>query len=129
MPKIKSAKKRLRQSLRRASVNKIKKEAYKTIKRQIKKVAGTGEAGKEKLEELGQKFYQAVDKAAKTGVIHRNKASREKSRIMALVRPSVISSSKKEIKPRNKRSKAAKKTARAKVSKANRKKASSRKAK
>lgn len=127
MPKLKSAKKRLRQSERRATVNYLKKEAYKSVKRQIKKALATGQ-DKNKLVELGKNFYKAVDKAAKTGVIHLNKASREKARIMELI--GATTSTKTETKkPAKKTAKAPRKTAKAKSAKGGRKKVSVRKAK
>lgn len=76
MPNTKSAKKRLKQDKVRYTRNKAKKKAYRSIKTRIKK----GEDG------LMPAFYKAVDKAAKSGAIHKNKASREKSRLIALVK-------------------------------------------
>lgn len=116
MPKTKSAKKKLRQEAKRRKQNLAKKEAYKTIKRQIKKALPQGG---ERLLELIKAFQKAVDKGAKTGAIHKNKAAREKAKVIALVKRANLSVE----------AKASGKKARAKVQKATRSKASSHKAK
>lgn len=83
MPITKSAKKALRQSMRRRARNLKKKEAYKGVTKDIKKLA---EAGKTKdARDLLSKLYQALDKAAKTHVIKKNKAARLKSRLTKLI--------------------------------------------
>lgn len=118
MPKLKSAKKRLRQNEKRKIKNRVKKEMYKELKRQIKKTVDGKKTGTS-LENLASKFYKAVDKAAKSGAIHKNKAAREKSLIMALIKKKgevtvpII----------------AKKNAKAKAAKAGKKKSTARKAK
>jgi len=76
-----SVKKRHRQEITRYKRNVAKKEAFKKIKRQFRK---SGE-GEEKLALMVKEFQKAVDKAAKSGAIHRNKAAREKARMMKLV--------------------------------------------
>ena len=74
MPIIKSAKKKLRQDIKRTKRNKQYEEAYKKILDQIRKHKKGA-----KTDELLKKAYKAIDKAAKKKVIHRNKASRLKS--------------------------------------------------
>lgn len=82
MPITRSAKKALRQSLRRHAQNLIKKEAYKRLVRDVKKFVS---AGKHKeAEKILPKLYKALDKAAKTNVIKKNKAARLKSRLTKL---------------------------------------------
>lgn len=81
MPITKSAKKALRQSARRQVRNLQKKRAYKGVIRTIKQ---GGEETKDLIKEIPA-LYKALDKAAKTNAIHRNKASRLKSRITKLV--------------------------------------------
>lgn len=83
MPITKSAKKALRQSIRRRIRNIEKKEAYKRLIRDIRKSAAAGkqEEAKKNLPQL----YKALDKAVKTNVIKKNKASRLKSRLTRLV--------------------------------------------
>lgn len=79
MPKTTSAKKALRQSIRRRSVNITRKKdlngAIKTFKKLLadKKV----EEAKKQLAVV----YQRLDKAAKNKVIEKNTASRLKSRL------------------------------------------------
>lgn len=79
MPITKSAKKALRQSVSRHTRNLKRKEAYKNITRDVRKLVESG-----KLKEAQEKLpslYQTLDKIAKTGLIKKNKASRLKSRI------------------------------------------------
>ncbi len=122
MPKLASAKKRLRQNITRRLKNIAKKETYRSLKRSIVKALQKGE--KTKLSEMLNNFYKAVDKAAKSGAIHFNKASREKSRLLALVKKGAVALIQKRSK-----AKSSKKTAKAKVQKAARKKGSGRKGK
>ena len=79
MPITKSAKKALRQSKKRAVRNlKVKR----TAKRALKDLARSGDAA------LLPQAYKALDKAAKSGVIKKNTASRMKSRITKRLRKS-----------------------------------------
>jgi small subunit ribosomal protein S20 len=84
MPITKSAKKRLRQSLERRVRNRAVKSSLKT---QIKRVL-TAIAGKEpeKVEGEYRLACKKLDKAAAAGVIHRNTASRHKSRLAARIK-------------------------------------------
>jgi len=82
MPITKSAKKAFRQSLRRSVRNLRKKEEYKAVIKNVKKLAVEGK--KEEAKKLLPELYKALDKAAKTNVIHHNKASRTKSRLTKL---------------------------------------------
>ena len=79
MPITKSAKKALRQSLRRKERNLIKKEAYKKTVKEITKLAAAG--NRDQAKTLIPNLYKALDKAAKTRAIHSNKAARLKSRL------------------------------------------------
>ena len=76
MPITKSAEKALRQSKTRRIRNLAKSNAYKLVMKELKKLAATG---KEAAKKLLPKVYKKIDKAAKTGVIKKNKASRLKS--------------------------------------------------
>ncbi len=79
MPITKSAKKALRQTKTRRERNIKRKDAYKSAVKTYKKLVdakNTGEAAT-KLAAA----YKALDKAAKTGAIKKNKASRIKSRL------------------------------------------------
>ena len=83
MPITKSAKKALRQSERRRKRNTQKKDAYKEL---VKKMQKAVEAGKtDDARAMLPALYKAVDKAAKTRVIAKNKAARLKSRAAKLV--------------------------------------------
>jgi len=82
MPITQSAKKALRQSIRRRKRNLRKMEAYKGAIKDYKKLIAA-----KKLDDAKtalQKVYKALDKAAKTNVIAKNKASRLKSRLAKL---------------------------------------------
>ena len=77
MPITASAKKALRQSIRRRARNLKRSSTYKSTMKDLKKMATAGQ-NKETQNQLA-KTYQAIDKAAKTGVIKKNKAARLKS--------------------------------------------------
>lgn len=83
MPITPSAKKALRQSLRRRERNLQKKEAYKKAIKEYRKLVV--EKKVEEAKKLLPAVYKALDKAAKTGVIHRNKAGRLKARLIKLL--------------------------------------------
>lgn len=75
----KSAKKALRQSVKRRERNRKKKDK---IKKTIKEIKGL--IAQKKIKEAQKLLlfvYKALDKAAKTGVIKKNTADRKKSRI------------------------------------------------
>lgn len=77
MPIIKSAKKALRQSKKKRVRNVKRANAYKTTIKEFKKLAAAGK--KDEAKKYIAKVYKTLDKAAKTGVIKKNKASRLKS--------------------------------------------------
>ncbi|MEE9164892.1 MAG: 30S ribosomal protein S20 [Nitrospinota bacterium] len=79
MPITKSAKKALRQNLTHQARNLAKKNKIKNIRRDIKKLLMAGKVSEAQMK-LTQ-LYKALDKAAKTNVIKKNKAARLKSRI------------------------------------------------
>ena len=83
MPITASAKKALRQSVRRRVRNLAKSNAYKTVFKELKRLASAGQkadAGK-----LLPKVYKKIDRAAKTRVIKKNKAARLKSAAAKLI--------------------------------------------
>lgn len=84
MPITSSAKKALRQSLKRRERNLLRKEAYKKTVRDFKKLAASGQI--KEAEKLLPQLYKTLDKAAKTGAIKKNKASRLKSRLSRSLR-------------------------------------------
>ena len=83
MPITTSAKKALRQSIRRRERNIEKSEGYKRAIKDYKKLVAAKKPGEAKT--ALQKVYKALDKAAKTNVISKNKASRLKSRLAKLL--------------------------------------------
>lgn len=84
MPNSKSAAKRLRQDKKRSERN---TQAKLNISFIAKKVAKSIEAkDKTKAQEWYAKFQKAVDKAAKSGLYHKNTAARKKSRMVAKVK-------------------------------------------
>jgi len=86
MPITKSAKKALRQSKRRQARNIKRKKAFRLLVKEFRKALAAKEFDKAK--ELLPKVYKALDKAAKTGVIKKSKASRLKSRLAKLLKVS-----------------------------------------
>lgn len=91
MPITSSAKKALRQNKTRHARNTTKKEAYKKVVVKYRKlVAAKSHDEAIKLLPLA---FKALDKAAKTKVIEKNKASRLKSRLAQLINKSVKASS------------------------------------
>jgi small subunit ribosomal protein S20 len=72
LPNIKAAEKWMRQTEKRTTQNKDVKTRLKTV---FKKAVTTQDAA------LAKSVESQFDKAAKTGVIHANKAARKKSRL------------------------------------------------
>lgn len=87
MPITKSAKKALRQSIRRKAQNLRRKNAYKNTLKEFKSLAAAGK--KDDAKKLLPNVYQSLDKAAKTNVIPKNKAARLKSSATKLLRKTV----------------------------------------
>ncbi|PIP23365.1 MAG: 30S ribosomal protein S20 [Candidatus Nealsonbacteria bacterium CG_4_10_14_0_2_um_filter_38_17] len=84
---IKSAKKALRQSLRRRAQNLVYKQKMKSLVKEVRNLVS-----QKKLEEAKKilpQIYKALDKAAKKEVIKKKAASRKKSRLTKLVNKSV----------------------------------------
>ena len=81
--KIPSALKRHRQSLKRRMVNKIRKTRVKNIEAKLNDLIKGGD--KEAVQKCLSKCFSELDKAAKKGTIHINKANRKKSRLVARV--------------------------------------------
>ncbi len=77
MPITKSAKKALRQSKKRRVGNLSRINSYKNAVKQFKKLIAAGQM--DEASKTLPSVYQSVDKAAKSGVIKKNKASRLKS--------------------------------------------------
>ena len=72
MPRIKSAKKRMRQARARAAHNRTQRSAVKTaVKR----------ARTETTKDTVAAAHKALDRGARKGLVHRNAAARKKSRL------------------------------------------------
>lgn len=80
MPQTKSAKKRLRQSVKKTNRNRQIKNKAKKAKKNFLQLINQGnlEEARTKLPEL----MSIIDTTAEKGVWHKNKAAREKSRLM-----------------------------------------------
>ncbi|KGQ22758.2 30S ribosomal protein S20 [Thermus filiformis] len=78
-----SAMKRHRQSLKRRLRNKAKKSAIKTLSKKAAALAAEGKA--EEALKILKKAQSLIDKAAKGSTLHKNAASRRKSRLMRKV--------------------------------------------
>ncbi|HXG13492.1 MAG TPA: 30S ribosomal protein S20 [Gemmataceae bacterium] len=83
MPHTKSAKKRLRQNIKRRLRNRSTIKAIKTYLKRVKAAAAAGD-----LEQLRKEFVLAtkkLDKAAAKRIVHPNLAARKKSQLARLV--------------------------------------------
>ena len=83
MPITQSAKKAIRGSLRKKAVNDRRTRAMKEMIKKVEKLTKADKAGALKM--LSSAF-QAIDKAAKTGVIKKNTAARKKARLSRLTK-------------------------------------------
>lgn len=83
MPNIKSAKKRVKTSAKKRENNNVITARTKTsIKKFVKEVeSGNKDTAKEKLNVA----VKNIDKAASSGLIHKNKAARDKSRLTKMM--------------------------------------------
>jgi len=79
MPITKGAKKALRASKNKKVFNDKRKKDLREITKKVKKLVADKD-GKKAAGELGV-AYKAIDKAAKSGIIKKNTASRKKSRL------------------------------------------------
>lgn len=76
MPKLRSAKKALRQSRRRAAHNRTQRSALRTALKRVRNAATRQDA----LQAYGV-AVRLLDRAARQGLIHANNAARHKSRL------------------------------------------------
>lgn len=79
MPIIKSAKKRVRITERKTRENRIQKNRLKRAEKEFTKALEENDLGK--AQENHREVVSLLDKLAKKGIIHKNKASRKKSRL------------------------------------------------
>lgn len=98
MPIIKSAIKRARQQLKRRSHNLTVKSA---VKKDVKAFMSAVEAKDAKaIQETLKEAYSELDRAAKKGTLHKNTASRRKSRLAALANKTMAEKPAAEEKPK-----------------------------
>jgi len=83
----KSAKKALRQSLKRKTRNKQRKEKIKNLIKQARILVSQKKAGEAK--KLLPQVYKLLDKTTKTGLIKKNAAARKKARITRLINKNI----------------------------------------
>ena len=79
MPNIKSAKKRLRQSLEARTRNRAAKSVLRTLVRRVREAIAAADVAKS--EEAFKVVQKRLDQTAAKGIIHRNRAARVKSRL------------------------------------------------
>ena len=83
MANTKSAIKAARQALRRQARNKIAKSRLKTLSRKLAKL--TSENKTDEARAVAVESISALDKAAKSNVVHKNVLARHKSKLSKLV--------------------------------------------
>ena len=79
MPITKTAKRALKKSLKNRQVNKTRKEALKKEEKKFSKALLSSNI--EEVKKILNVLYKLLDKAAKTNLIKKNKAKRDKSRL------------------------------------------------
>jgi len=82
MPITKSAKKALRQNVRRRKMNVKRKAELKSVVKRYKKLIDAGQ--KDEARKYLSQVYKKLDKSAKVNLIKKNKAGRLKSRLSRL---------------------------------------------
>lgn len=80
VPRIKSAKKRMRQTKARTAHNKAARSELRTAIKKVKTAASPAEAS-----EALQQASSLIDRAGRKSIVHRNTASRTKSRLAKMV--------------------------------------------
>lgn len=81
MPQIKSAKKAMRQSRRHAVVNRAQRSALRTALKRVR-----GATTKDEATQAYAAAVRLLDRAARKGLIHKNNAARNKSRLAKYVK-------------------------------------------
>ncbi len=79
MPNTKSAERRMRNSARKQVQNRSTHSRLHTLEKDYLDLVGAGK--KDEATKAFQTVSSALDKAAKTGTIHKSRASRKKSRL------------------------------------------------
>jgi small subunit ribosomal protein S20 len=81
VPKIKSAKKAMRQARTRTVHNKAQRSALRTALKHVRDAKGADDAAR-----AYAAATRLLDRAARTGLIHPNNAARHKSRLAKVVK-------------------------------------------
>jgi small subunit ribosomal protein S20 len=84
MPITSSAKKALRQNIRRRAVNRVRKDTLKETIKNFKKLVKDNKTSEAKV--ALSKVFEIADKTAKTKLIKKTKASRIKSRTAKMLK-------------------------------------------
>lgn len=79
MPHSRSSKKRVRQTRTRTERNRTLRTAFRTVEKRIEELVAAGKGAEAKA--LLPEAYARLDKAAKRGVVHANKAANHKSKL------------------------------------------------
>ncbi|MGC9560400.1 MAG: 30S ribosomal protein S20 [Brachymonas sp.] len=83
-PRLASGRKRARQNVKLNTANTSLRSKYRTAVKNVEKAVAAGD--KDKAKELFAKMQSVVDTVADKGIFHKNKASRDKSRLSAQVK-------------------------------------------
>ena len=83
-PRLASGRKRARQNIKLNAANSSLRSKYRTAVKNVEKAVLAGD--KPKATELFAKMQSVVDTIADKGIFHKNKASRDKSRLSAKVK-------------------------------------------
>ena len=85
MANTRSAAKQARGAIRRRARNRVQLGTVRTSEKKIRALAKAGKT--DEAVKLLPAFQSQIDRAAKTGVLHKNNASRHKARVAALLKP------------------------------------------
>ena len=107
MPIIKSAKKRVKTAQKAAVRN---SKTKRSLKGALKAFGSAVTGGKKDVKKLESKAASALDKAAKKGVMHKNKVARKKRQLSKAARRTAGSATKTAVKKAAPKKSAAKKT-------------------
>ncbi len=88
-PRLASGRKRVRQDTKLNAANTSLRSKYRTAVKNVKKAVASGD--KEKAKDAFAKAQSIVDTVADKGIFHKNKASRDKSRLSAKVKALALS--------------------------------------
>lgn len=90
MPNTKSAKKRVRQTERKTVQNKMRRSTARTAEKKVRRLVQEGKF--EEAQSAYREFASAIDRAALRNIVHRNNASRKKSRLAHFISKSAQAS-------------------------------------